>query len=310
MKLSERKHNPNTFPSVFIVIVNWNGLNDTIECIKSILNISYEYFKIIVIDNGSDNDESIELAFKFPDVIAIRSETNLGFSGGNNLGIKYALKNEADYILLINNDTIVEKDFLDILVEVVVKNQSIGLAVPKINYYNNPSRIWYAGGYISKLRGAAVTIGKGKLDNFYTENKYVTFATGCCLLIDKKVINDVGLMDEKYFLYLEDADYCLRAVESGYKILCVPQSKIFHKINSSTFQKYENLPLYYVTRNRLYFTKKLFPKYIGIVYTYVLISMVIKSIYWFFVSRKNKILIVKKAFSDFKLNNLGKMKEY
>jgi GT2 family glycosyltransferase len=160
------------------------------------------------------------------------------------------------------------------------------------------------------LRGAAVTIGQGKSEKLIQENKYVTFATGCCLLIDRKVINDIGLLDEKYFLYLEDADFCWRAVNAGYKIKSIPRSKILHKVNASTSARYENLPLYYMTRNRLYFTKKLFPNYFAFVYPYILISMTIKSFFWFIKGRKDKILIVKRAFNDFKLNILGKMKEY
>jgi GT2 family glycosyltransferase len=150
--------------SVYIIIVNWNGLKDTYECIRSVLNISYKNYTILVVDNGSDKDDSKEIATKFPEVITLRSESNLGFSGGNNLGIKYAMDKGAEYILLLNNDTIVEKDFLDVLVNIASKNQTIGLAVPKINYYSEPSKVWYAGGYISKFRGAALTEGCGKSD--------------------------------------------------------------------------------------------------------------------------------------------------
>lgn len=309
MKLSDRKGNPDIDSSVFIVILNWNGLNDTIECIESISRISYKNITVVVVDNGSVKDESKELAIMFPNVITIRSETNLGFSGGCNLGIQYALKNEADYILLINNDTIVEKHFMNILLEEIKKDRYAALAVPKINYYNNPSTIWYAGGYFSKLRGTAVSTGQGKSENLYQENKYVTFATGCCLLIDRKVISDIGLLDEKYFLYLEDADFCWRAINAGYKIIFVPQSKIFHKVNASSSDGNEILPLYFMTRNRLYFTHKHFSAYNPIVFLYILLSMGIKSFIWLFSGKARNIVIVKKAISDFKSGYLGKMKD-
>ena len=130
------------------------------------------------------------------------------------------------------------------------------------------------------------------------------------MLIRRNLFSEIGYFDEKYFLYMEDADYCWRAANAGFKVICVPQCTILHKVNSSSSDKYENLPLYYMTRNRLYFAKKSFPKYIGIVYAYILISMILKSVYWLLTGRKNKILIVKKAFSDFKSNALGKMKEY
>lgn len=286
--------------------MNWNGFRDTSECIGSILNISYENYTIIVVDNGSDKDESKELARKFPVVITLRSETNLGFSGGNNLGIKYALGKGADYILLLNNDTIVEKDFLDILVDSAAKNQSIGLAVPKINYYSEPSKIWYAGGYISKLRGAALTRGNGKPDSNYTENKYVTFATACCLLVDKRVIKDIGLMDEKYFLYLEDADYCIRSSECGYKILFVAQSKIYHKINKSTVKKNNFVPLYYNTRNRLIFIRKFYKNYFYLSLLYMLFTFSLKCIIGIFSGNFIKVKVIYLAFKDFFLKKYGK----
>ena len=292
--------------SVFIIILNWNGFWDTSECIGSILNISYENYTIIVVDNGSDKDESKELARKFPELIILRSETNLGFSGGNNLGIKYALGKGADYILLLNNDTIVEKDFLDILVDNASKNKTIGLAVPKINYYSDPSKVWYGGGYISKLRGSALTRGNGKSDNDYTENKYVSFATACCLLIDKRVINDVGLMDEKYFLYLEDADYCIRSYKCGYSILFVAKSKIYHKINKSTTKENNFVPLYYNTRNRLIFIRKFYKNYFYFSLIYMLFTFSLKCIIGILSGNFNKVKVIYWAFKDFFLKKYGK----
>jgi len=297
-------------PSVYIIIVNWNGLNDTSECIKSIQNISYKDYNIIVIDNGSNKDESKELSIRFPEVITLRSEKNLGFSGGCNLGIRYSLEKNADYILLINNDTVVEKDFLEILIDNAVKNSSIGLAVPKINYYSKRSNIWYAGGYISKLRGAAVTKGKGKRDNLYNENKYVTFATACCLLIDKRVINDVGLMDEKYFLYLEDADYSVRSYRSGYKILFVANSKIYHKINKSTLKENNFIPLYYNTRNRLIFVKKFYKNLFYLSLTYMLFIFSFKCMIELCMGNFIKVKVIYLAFKDFFLNKSGKAELY
>ncbi len=293
--------------SVYIIIVNWNGLKDTYECIRSVLNISYKNYTILVVDNGSDKDDSKEIATKFPEVITLRSESNLGFSGGNNLGIKYAMDKGAEYILLLNNDTIVEKDFLDVLVNIASKNQTIGLAVPKINYYSEPSKVWYAGGYISKFRGAALTEGCGKSDSKYTEDKFVTFATACCLLIDKRVINDIGLMDENYFLYLEDADYCLRSYNSGYKILFAAQSKIYHKINKSTTKENNYIPLYYNTRNRLTFIKKFYKNIFYFSLLYMLCIFSLKSMIGIFTGDFTRVKVIYLAFRDFFLKKYGKV---
>lgn len=293
-------------PSVYIIIVNWNGFEDTYECIKSVLNILYNNYTIIVVDNGSDRNESEGLARRFTEVIALRSETNLGFAGGNNLGIKYALGKGADYILLLNNDTIVEKDFLDILVNNASENQNIGLAVPKINYYSDPSKVWYAGGYINKFRGVALTEGSGKSDSKYTEDKFVTFATACCLLIDKRVINDIGLMDESYFLYLEDADYCIRSYKCGYKILFVAQSKIYHKINKSTTKENNYVPLYYNTRNRLTFIKKFYKNIFYLSLLYMLCIFSLKSMIGIFTGDFTRVKVIYLAFRDFFLKKYGK----
>ena len=294
-------------PLVNIVILNWNGFEDTSECIGSILNISYDNYNIIVVDNGSDKDESKEISTKFPEVITLRSETNLGFSAGNNLGIKWALRKGADYILLLNNDTIVEKNFLDILVDNASKNRTVGLAVPKINYYSDPSKVWYAGGYISKFRGAALTEGNGKSDSNQIKNAFVTFATACCLLIDKRVINDIGLMDENYFLYLEDADYCIRSSKHGYKILFVAQSKIYHKINESTTKEHNYVPLYYNTRNRLIFIKKFYKNIFYISLLYLICTFLFKSMIGFLTGDFVKVKVIYLAFRDFFLKKYGKV---
>jgi hypothetical protein len=297
------------FPSVFIIIVNWNGYNDTLECVESLYKINYKNYKVILIDNGSDTNEVDNICKRFPLSVVIRSKENLGFSGGNNLGIEYSIKSGAEYVLLLNNDTVVEVDFLNNLVENIIKNDQVGIAVPKINFYSNRNIIWYAGGAISKLRGSGFTTGFGEQDSKYFENKYVTFATGCCLLVRTDVIKKIGLMDEKYFLYLEDLDYCLRNILAGYKILFVAQSKIYHKASISTKRYNVLLPLYYVTRNRFYFISKFYKKYFYFIFIVITAIFIFKSIIWLITDRRKKIKVVKKAFKDFLDNNMGKSVE-
>lgn len=296
-------------PIVYIIIVNWNGYEDTIECIKSLEKIDYNNYRIVVVDNGSNTNEIDNVAKNFPEVHLIKNEVNLGFSGGNNIGMEYAVKEYADFVLLLNNDTVVEKDFLNQLVENTIENEKIGIAVPKINYYSNRDVIWYAGGYINKLRGSGFTSGVGELDSKYLVNKYVTFATGCCLLIKIDVIKQIGPMDEKYFLYLEDVDYCLRTLDTGYKILFVAKSKIYHKESISTKKNNAFRPLYYVTRNRLYFVSKFYKKYIYITFTTLAVIFLLKSFMWLITGQRNKIRVVQKSFTDFIYNNMGKCTE-
>ena len=293
-------------PTVFILILNWNSYDDTLECIISLQKIKYQNHRIIIIDNGSKTNEIDNIKKKFNEIEIIHSDKNLGFSGGNNIGIEYSIKNGAELILLLNNDTIVEPDFLNHLINASNDNEKIGITVPKIKYYSNPDNIWYAGGYISNLKGSAYTIGEGESGEKYQINKFVTFATGCCMLIKKQVFEDVGYWDEDYFLYLEDADFCKRTTVAGFKILFVPGSKIFHKVNTATTKNNKNLPLYYMFRNRLYFSKKLLPNTFLIAYTYIFVTSFLKSLAWLLKGESEKIKIIKRSFSDFKLKNMGK----
>lgn len=296
-------------PSVFIIIVNWNGYRDTLECVESLYKINYKNYKVILIDNGSDTNEIDAITDKFPSTVLIKSNANLGFSGGNNLGIEFSIQSGAEYVLLLNNDTIVEVDFLNHLVGNIIQNDKVVIAVPKINYHSNPQTIWYGGGFISKIRGSGFTLGEGKFEGSYNKNKFVTFATGCCLLIETRVIKQIGTLDESYFLYLEDVDYCLRVISAGYKILYVADSKIYHKVSVSTKKNNALLPLYYVTRNRFYLTKKSLSYYFYLTFPTILIIFIIKSLYWALTGQTEKIKIVKKAIDDFLKKKMGKKSE-
>ncbi len=293
---------------VYIVILNWNGYDDTSECLESLKKIEYSNYRVIVVDNGSPNNDAQRLKNRYSDYIdLIESQENLGFSGGNNLGIRKALDNNADYIVLLNNDTIVEENFLSLLVSSARTSEKIGITTPKINYYSQKSKIWSAGGEISKIRGSGFSKGEKRNEKEFYKNRFITFASGCCLLIKKEVIEKVGLLDEKYFLYLEDADYCLRVVKKNYKILFVAESKIYHKVNSTTTYENSYLPIYYNTRNRLYFSKKLLSNWYYFVKIYLFITMLLKSIIWNLKSKKELVIIVKRAFKDFKDNKMGKV---
>lgn len=242
----------NIKPLVYIILVNYKGVEHTIECIDSLKKITYSNYKIIVVDNDS-GDNSIEILNQYKeDIILIESKENLGFSGGNNLGIKYAIDNDADYVLLLNNDTTVKEDFLDELVN--KSKDDIGICIGKILFYYDKNMIWYAGGEINKYKGGTDTnafeLDRGQFDN----DKFITFATGCCMLISKEVINRVGLLREDYFLYFEDTDYCSRILKHGFKIRYCYKSVIYHKESVSTVRGSFN-NVYYFNRNRLYFIK-------------------------------------------------------
>ena len=242
---------------VAIIILNYKNSKDTIECVESLEKIKYKNFEIIIVDNDS-RDESIKtLRSYFKDkYIVLESNKNGGFAYGNNVGIKYALDNGADYILLINNDTTVEKNFLDVLVETAEKDKNIGITTGLIMNYYDRNKIWYNGGEIdwNKFYGYHLN----ERGNFSTveEIKEITFATGCLMLIKKEVFETVGLLPEEYFMYYEDVDFCVMVKNNGYKIIYNSKSKIYHKVSASSGEEESPFAIEWNTRNRMKFYKK------------------------------------------------------
>ena len=299
------------YSKVSIIILNWDNYKDTKECLESLKKITYPNYEIIIVDNGSKDGSTQKIQKEFPNHIYIYNKDNLGFSGGNNEGIKYALERNSDYILLLNNDVTVESDFLNFLVEKGENDLKVGILVPKINYYSKPDIIWLAGGYISKIRGSGFPIGKGKNENQYVEDRFITFSSGCCILIKKEIFKKIGLWDVNYFLYGEDTDFCKRTIDTGFKLLYVANSKIYHKIGITTKKTNSPLPIYYATRNRLYFSKKLCGNWFYIFFIYlILTTCLIKFIIWKINQKEENIYYSKKAIADFLYKKMGEFKNF
>lgn len=254
-------------PKVFIIILNWNKWHLTEDCLKSLRGLNYENYQLVVVDNNSKPEEK-ELIFNSPlrpFFVLIENNQNLGFAGGNNTGIKYALRHGADYVLLLNNDTIIEdKSFLKKMVEIAEGDKKIGIIGPKIYYYEQDvsrqssgqifaprAKIWFGGGKLNWLKTRAWHLQD-------EEQGETDFITGCCLLIKREVIEKtcpgssrgIGLMSEEFFLYFEDADWCLRVQKAGYKCVYVPLVWIWHKVAASSIEFSYNY-IYYNTRNGL-----------------------------------------------------------
>lgn len=224
-----------TSPNVAILIVNWNRRADLLECLASLSRLTYPHYRIVVVDNGSVDGSAEAVEKQFPDVTIIRSETNLRFAGGNNLGLRSILQQGDDFSLLLNNDTTVEPDFLNPLVKTAQSDERIGLIGPKILYYGRRDVIWFAGGVIKPAWGYVRHFGLRRIDDGrFDHRREVSFLTGCCLLIRRKVLESIGLFDEDFFLYSEDADYCLRAMKAGFKLLYEPRSRVYHKLSQSS----------------------------------------------------------------------------
>lgn len=222
-------------PSVAIIIVTWNRRDDILACLESLQHVTYPRFRLLVVDNGSSDDTVAAIRQQHPHVQVIEAGRNLRFAGGNNLGLREVLSQGDDFALLLNNDTIVAQDFLDHLVAEAQKDDSVGLVGSKILYHDRPGVIWFAGGVIKPAWGYVRHFGLRQVDDGrFDRIREVSFLTGCCLLIRSAVIEKVGLLDEGYYLYSEDADYCLRAQRAGYKLIYAHQARIFHKVSSST----------------------------------------------------------------------------
>lgn len=294
-------------PKVSIVILNWNGLNDTIDCLESLSKIDYENHEIIIVDNNSSGEDVKILKELFGNYIKkiIVNKENLGFSGGNNVGIKYALENNTDVVLLLNNDTIVEANFLSKLVKTSIAYPDVGVLTPLINYYTDKKTVWFAGGYISRIRSTGIPLGIGKPEHLFSKNKYCTFASGCCMYIKKEVLEKVGFLDENYFLYLEDTDFSWRVLASGFKILYESSSKIYHKVGSTMSKTNSMLNVYFNIRNRLFFAKKnLGIQYCFLAIVVVLISLTVGLI--FGNRRNNMTRVTFFAINDFWQNKMRK----
>lgn len=255
-------------PQVFIIILNHNTPEDVLECVSSVQNTDYPNFKIVVVDNGSEAQFLERLKRNLPSKIKlIETGENLGFAGGNNIGIKYALDHGADWVMLLNPDTVVDKHFLRKLINVSKKEPKAGLLGPKIYYYNEPQKIWFGGGKFGWIRGGR-HLGWGKFDKKALKDKLnfkqVDYITGCALLIKKEVFEKIGLLAEEYFLYYEDTDFSLRSRKAGFKVIYVPGAKVWHKVSQTTKTFGDPLIHRYHTRNALLLVKRNAPFYIRI----------------------------------------------
>ncbi len=258
---------------IAIILVDYNSHDETRACLASLLALKRQNFnfKIFVIDNGSKT--LLKLTKKESDnkIEVLRSEANLGFTGGNNLGISYAIKNyNPDYLLLLNNDTRIEENFLTHLYLALKNNTKAGIAASKIYFEKNHEFhkksyarhqrgkvLWYAGGSIDWLNLLAFHRGVDELDyGQFDQQTTSDFATGCSMLIKRELIEKVGLLDKRYFLYFEDVDYSLRAKRHGYQLLFVPQSIVWHINAGSSEGAGGNTSIYYQNRNRLLFAFK------------------------------------------------------
>jgi len=237
-----------------IITINYNGLKDTCELIDT-LPLNDETIEVIVVDNASTQDEATEIGKRYPQVKVIKSDKNLGFAGGNNLGIKAA---HGKYLFFINNDTILSQpSALSLLITRLESSTQIGMVCPKIRFTWDKQPIQYAGYTpLSKITLRNKSIGFGEKDNGQYDTPYPTpYAHGAAMMVKQEVIEKAGVMPECYFLYYEELDWSLMIRRAGYEIWYEPSCTIFHKESQTTGQQ-SPLKAYYITRNRLLFAQR------------------------------------------------------
>jgi len=296
-------------PLVYIIILNFNGLEDTQACLESLKTVDYDNYKIIIVDNNSGVEEVEKLEKSVSENIQlIKSDTNTGFAGGNNIGIKKAIEQKAEYILLLNNDTVVDKDFINELVD-PFKDTKVAITTSKIFYQDRKEIIWYAGANFNKFSGESIHLGEGQVDSEeFSETKEVERASGCSMMVKREVFEEIGLLDDKYFLLFEESEFCWRARAKGYITIFCSKSIIWHKVSSTTKS---NSPryIYYYKRNQLYFTKKYFsPTHWWVMFFYLVFESLIFITYWILMSEDksgDKVKALYAGYSDFFRGNMG-----
>jgi hypothetical protein len=221
--------------------------------LTSLKKLNYPNYEVILVDNASDENPENSIKSQFPEVVFLRSGVNLGFAGGNNLGIEVS---KGDYLFLVNNDTEVTPDLIKELVT-PFSNKEIGVVCPKIKYFDNPDIIQYAGfTKVNPLSGRNKAIGNNELDrDQYNQPKYTSYAHGAAMMVRRSVIDQVGMMPENFFLYYEELDWSASIVNAGYKILFQPKGVIYHK-ESVSIGKESPVKTYYLNRNRILFMRR------------------------------------------------------
>ena len=292
-------------PKVAVIILNWNGWPDTLECLESLQHLAYPNFQVIIVDNGSIDDSvekikswaegkipvhshfvefephlkpvarldysrreaesggdvrreiEVEAAPSQTRLILIQTGENLGFAGGNNVALRYCLERDYGYFWLLNNDTVVDSASLAEMIEVAESDETIGVAGPMILFYSRPRRIYSAGLSLSKIgrRVRRTGIMKHRDAPAFNTKKDVEGIAGCALLIRQDTVRTIGLLDERYFLYMEEADWCTRAIQKHYRCVYVPRARIWHK-GWASIQSDPGLMDYYLARSQILYLKK------------------------------------------------------
>lgn len=223
------------YPKFFIILLNWNGKKDTLECLASLQQIQAPRFQTLIVDNGSQDDSVAAIREAFSDVPILETGANLGFAGGNNPGIEWALSKGAEWILLLNNDTIAAPDFLQAFLDAAAAQPKAKILGAKIYRYSDPNTIDHLGGHWNPDLAEFESSASGKIDDgsSYEAMEQVDYVCGAALLMHRSVPETIGLLEPRFFLFWEETDFCTRARRRGLEVWTAPKAKVWHKVSSS-----------------------------------------------------------------------------
>lgn len=250
--MSSSPHSETAQPLVAVVVLNWHGRADTVECVRAFGALSYSNRLLILIDNGCDEFSADELSGMAPGALYVRTATNLGFTGGSNLGMWHALDRGAQYVWFLNNDARPERDALSAMIRVATSDATIGIVGPKILQARDPVRIDSIALSLDLRTGRFYLMGHDEVDQGqYDQMRETRAVTGCAMLVSRTLCERLHGFRDDFFAYLEDADLCLRAAAAGFAVVIAPAARVLHNRPSAAAQRQSAASLYYTTRNHL-----------------------------------------------------------
>jgi GT2 family glycosyltransferase len=243
---------------VAAIVLNWNGRDATDRCLASLLGSDYPALRVYCVDNGSTDDSLAYLMPRHPAVTFLPTGENLYYAGGNNVGLRRAIEDGAEYVLVLNNDTTVAPEMISVLARTLDQNPDVGMVGPKIYYLDRPDILWFAGGGVNFWQGRTWHIGLRQPDRpEFNVRRDVGYLTGCAIMTRRRVLEEVGLLDPAYVLYAEDADWCLRARRTGWRLLYVPEARMWHEVSLSSGGAQSPFKIYHKVRSNF----RLFRRY-------------------------------------------------